>query len=127
MRFELTDENKAIIVDTIKAITGLNHLELEFTVDKRYPAVTNERLYISSNDLASIQYPRIFKRLEVGNFGGGWSNNIGEAYNKDGADYWLPIQYHYEHFSGGSNGSPIATFYITKTGKILRYVDQLKK
>ena len=118
-KFELTDENKTKIVDLIKSLTGLNHLELTFNPSEvGLHDTLHDRLYITSNELANYQYPKMFKKLEVVNFGGEWS--------KDGNDYWLPIQYHYEHFSGGTNGSSIVAIYITKTGEILRYYSELQ-
>jgi hypothetical protein len=117
-KFALTDENMAKITDLVKTITGLNHLELKFSPSEVGRGYLHDRLYISSNNLVHYQYPRMFKRLEVVNFGGEW--------NKDGTDYWLPIQYHYEHFSSGTNGSAIIDLYIDKTGKILRYASELE-
>jgi hypothetical protein len=123
-KFALTDENKAKITDLIKSLTGLNHLELTFKTSEvsggylKGQLCMHDRLFITSNNLVHYQYPKMFKELEVVNFGGEW--------NKDGTDYWLPIQYHYTHFSNGTNGSSIAVIYIDKTGKILRYASELQ-
>jgi hypothetical protein len=107
------DRLKANLENVLKIFTGLNYLKLEMLVDRDKQG---EFLGITSNELVGFQYPRMFKSLKVETFGSGWTDD----------NYWFTINYRYEHFDCGTNGSAIASFLITPDGVLLNCRNMLK-
>ena len=108
-----------VLQDTLKAVTGLNHVTLDIAID--LDRVGGEVISIESNDLVDYQYPKMFSSLKLVNFGGGWT--VGE----DGELlYWLPVAYRYFHFDGGSNGSKVIDFYLSPGLEILSSESKLQ-
>lgn len=103
----------------LKQITKIDHLEIKIESVERKG---EQRLAMTSNDLAQVQYPRMFKTLKIENFGGHWVYN--ETTKQD--EYWMPIHYHYQHFTGGNNGSDIATVWLSPCGSIIHMKNQLE-
>jgi hypothetical protein len=95
--------------------TKLDDIRLELKIGHRRNG--DEFLEVESNDLTKYHYPVMFKKLEIYNFGGGWS--------KDSELYWLPLRYGYEHFGGGRNGSSIGTAWISEYGEVTEYQSKL--
>ena len=89
-----------------KEITRLIGIPVKFT----YKIERDRFVKFSSQDLAGPMKPRMFKKLNVVNWGG--------EINKDG-HIWLNIKYEYEHIEGGSNGCDIAQIWIDKTGNVI--------
>ena len=106
--FTTKDLSKVVeaLQNTLKAITGLNHVTLDIAIDT--DRFGDQVISIESNELVDYQYPKMFSSLKLVNFGGGWT--VGE----DGELlYWLPVDYRYFHFDGGSNGSGVVNFYLS--------------
>jgi hypothetical protein len=111
-------ELEIALADYLHRLTGLDDIKVLVDVDR---IKNGERLSVTSNELANYQYPKMFKSLKVGDFGGGWTRLQGRE-----PVYWLPIKYRYEHFSGGTNGSEIAIFWIKQDGTIANYRNELE-
>ena len=108
-----------VLQDTLKAVTGLNHVTLDIAID--LDRVGDEVISIESNDLVDYQYPKMFSSLKLVNFGGGWSKD-----ENDKPVYWLPVDYRYFHFGGGSNGSKVINFYLSPGLEILSSESKLQ-
>jgi hypothetical protein len=117
------------ITDTLKKVTGLNHIELEITVDRRQgaPGCGNEFLIVESQELVNYAYPKMFKSLKIANFGGQWTKECSPDFVGEHNIYWLPIKYRYEHFDCGTNGSDICVFWIDAEGNITDSRNELEK
>jgi len=113
-------ELEVALAEYLHRLTGLDDVRVSVEVDRTDNK--GEYLSVESNELASYQYPKMFKSLKVGSFGGGWVPDFKR--NED--VYWIPLRYRYEHFSGGRNGSEIATFWIAKDGTIVNYKNELE-
>lgn len=119
-KFDMTDvqwENlEKEISEILSMVTGLRAIKLN--LERKYYR-ENEIIEIKSNELQDYMYPKMFYKLYFSNFGGGWSEKEEQ--------YWLPIHYRYEHFSGGTNGSDCITIWLDKNGNIINYMNELQK
>jgi hypothetical protein len=68
----------------------------------------NKILTLTSDNLAVEMKPRMFRKLTVENFGGGYYGR---------GEYWMPVNYAYE-MARGSNGTTIAEVWFDANGKI---------
>lgn len=87
---------------------------IDFKVNLKVEVIQNKRDYllkVSSNDISNGMKPKMFKSLIVSNFGGGIKD--------DPKHWWVPINYKYEHFDGGNNGSDIVTVWLDMNGDII--------
>ena len=102
------------ISEKLMEITGLNHIEIKISIEDNSRF---NRLIVESNDLENYMYPKMFKKLNLCNFGGGCSNDV----------YWLPIRFNYEHWSLGRNGCECATFWISEDGNLIEVKNEMKE
>jgi hypothetical protein len=102
----------------VRSWTGLKEINLTLEVGRNRRG--DETLKIDSNDIAGLMNLRLFKRLSIINFGGNWSEDKG-----GNPVYWLPLNYSYEHFSGGHNGTEIGVVFISEYGEVYDYQNKL--
>jgi hypothetical protein len=68
------------------------------------------KIEVETNDFAKHMNCKMFDTLRLHNFGGGVVS--------DSDDYWLPIDWRYGHFDGGSNGTRAITIHLNDRGEI---------
>ena len=68
------------------------------------------KIEVETNDFVDHMNFKMFDAIYLHNFGGGVVSGSD--------DYWLPIDWRYNHFDGGSNGTRALTIHLNDSGEI---------
>jgi len=103
--------------DRVSAIIGMEIRSIQVTVESHPRFKDQLVIKVTSDDFAKYTEPRMFKSLRI--YGSG-------DYDENRQSYWLSLNYSYDVFTGGSNGTKIAGVEFTCAGNITGFYNELQ-